>query len=153
MRKFQNSFLTHVAIILALCLFAAGCSKSANTNSNTALTKSSPAPQLSVAPETSADSSKTNQSKVSNPEDAAKRFYDAWKKDDRAAALSVASETAVKELFKNSGKGSKMEFMGCEKEGKGSRCSYYYEGGGLHMLVDSDSSVSYQVKSIEFIAD
>src|SRR3712207_6101420 len=57
----------------------------------------------------------------------AKELLAAYKSCDRAAALKHATPAAVRKLFRTCRPGEgNLEFMGCEKQGKGYSCFYYY---------------------------
>jgi hypothetical protein len=94
-----------------------------------------------------------NAGKVSKPERAAQGLYSAWKRNDRRAALRVASSSAVNKVFKTRYSGPGWEFNGCEKRGKGYDCFYRYEGGGVNMRVTGSAAAGYIVRSVGFIAD
>lgn len=93
--------------------------------------------------------------KISTPESAARMFYGAWKRNDRQAALAVASRTAVKQLFKTrfTQGAPDWQFQGCEKRRGGYDCSYYYEGGSATMGVVGSRSTGFRVTLVKFIAD
>ncbi|HEY0324309.1 MAG TPA: hypothetical protein VGC66_25405 [Pyrinomonadaceae bacterium] len=92
-------------------------------------------------------------SKASKPEAAAKGLYDAWKRNDRRAALRVASTSAVNKVFRTRYSGPGWEFNGCEKRAGGYDCFYRYEGGGVNMRVTGGAAAGYRVRSVSFIAD
>ncbi|HEX8707315.1 MAG TPA: hypothetical protein VF723_03550 [Pyrinomonadaceae bacterium] len=174
MRKIGNSRLTSLAVILALCIFAAACNKDGgnNSNSNTANVRpnstststsssttttananvaASPSPSPATSNANIGGQSSGGGGKASSPEDAAQRLYKAWQAKDRTAAAAVASEAAVAKLFKETGGG--MQFQGCNEEEGAQICGYYYEGGGLIMRVGGSASAGYQVQSVEFVVD
>lgn len=91
--------------------------------------------------------------KISKPETAAKTFYNAWKRNDRAAALQVASLPAVNEMFSTRWRRPDWEFAGCEKSGAGYNCFYRYEAGGAVMRVTGGPASGYRVQSVQFHAD
>ena len=93
-----------------------------------------------------------NAGKTSKPEAAAKGLYNAWKRNDRRAALKVASSSAVNKVFKTRYSGPGWEFNGCEKRAGGYDCFYRYEGGGVTMRVVKGSA-GYSVRTVSFIAD
>jgi hypothetical protein len=90
--------------------------------------------------------------KVSKPEAAAKALYNAWKRNNRRAALQVASASAVNKVFRTRYSGPGWEFNGCEKRAGGYDCFYRYEGGGVNMRV-TGGAAGYRVRSVSFIAD
>ena len=86
-------------------------------------------------------------------ETTAKQFLSAYKSCNRAAALKVASPAVVKKVFKNCRQGEvNWEYMGCDKEGKGYSCNYYYEGGAANLRVVKYGS-GYRAVSVGFVAD
>ena len=91
--------------------------------------------------------------KVSTAEGAAKGLYNAWKRNDRRAALRVAAAAAVNKVFKTRYTGPGWEFNGCEKQRGGYNCFYRYEGGGVNMRVTGTASAGYRVRSVSFVAD
>jgi hypothetical protein len=95
----------------------------------------------------------TGVGKVSKPEAAAKSLYNAWKRNNRRAALQVASTSAVNKIFKSRYTGPGWEFNGCERRAGGYDCFYRYEGGGVNMRVTGGSAAGYRVRSVSFIAD
>jgi hypothetical protein len=91
--------------------------------------------------------------RVTTPDAAAKQLYADWMRDDRAAALLVASPAVVRSLFKTSGKGGHWEFQGCSRSRQGFLCSYSYEGGAANMRVRGSRARGYRVVGISYIAD
>jgi hypothetical protein len=91
--------------------------------------------------------------KASKPETAAKGLYNAWKRNNRRAALQVASTSAVNKVFRTRYTGPGWQFNGCEKRAGGYDCFYYYEGGGVTMRVVGGKAAGYRVRSVSFIAD
>jgi hypothetical protein len=91
--------------------------------------------------------------KVSTAEGAAKGLYNAWKRNDRRAALRVATAAAVNKVFKTRYSGPGWEFNGCEKRAGGYNCFYRYEGGGVNMRVTGTAAAGYRVRSVSFVAD
>ena len=91
--------------------------------------------------------------KVSKPEAAAKGLYNAWKRNNRRAALQVATQSAVNKVFRTRYSGPGWEFNGCEKRAGGYDCFYRYEGGGVNMRVVGGAAAGYRVRSVSFIAD
>ena len=88
-----------------------------------------------------------------NPDTIAKELLQAYKTCNRTAASKYASPAAVRKLFKNCKPGGvKVEFMGCDKQGKSYLCSYYYEGGAINLRVVKYGK-GYRVTSVSYIAD
>ena len=88
-----------------------------------------------------------------SPETTAKGLLSAYKSCNRTAALKFASPAAVRKLFKNcTTEGVKVDFMGCEKQGKAYSCFYYYEGGGINLRVVKYGN-GYRVVSVGYVAD
>ena len=92
-------------------------------------------------------------SKASRPETAAQGLYNAWKRNDRRAALKVASSSAVNKVFRTRYGGPGWQFNGCERRSSAYNCFFYYEGGGVNMRVTGSSRSGYRVNSVSFIAD
>ncbi|MFF4986731.1 hypothetical protein ACFY19_06060 [Streptosporangium saharense] len=85
---------------------------------------------------------------------AATRLFAAWRAGDRNRGLEVASTGAVKTLFRTRFGGVGYIFQGCEKERRGQRCAYSYEGGAMFMHARRLSAGSgYWIDSIGYIAD
>jgi hypothetical protein len=91
--------------------------------------------------------------KASKPEAAARGLYNAWKNNNRRAALQVASQSAVNKVFRTRYTGPGWQFNRCEKRGAGYNCFYYYEGGGVNMRVTGGPRSGYRVNSVSFVAD
>jgi hypothetical protein len=138
----------------------AGCSKAGNTNNanaartttstTTTTTASPPKPSVEAAkPQVETPSSGE---KVSTPEDAAQGLFDAWKSRNREAAAKFATDAAITMLYME-GDHVGLLFQGCEKQRGDYNCSYYYEGGGLIMLVRGNALDGYKVEETSFIAD
>ncbi|HEX8844550.1 MAG TPA: hypothetical protein VF791_07890 [Pyrinomonadaceae bacterium] len=156
---------TKIAVLLPACLLVVGCSKSANTtktggNTTTATTNATkntaaatPSPQATPQATNSATEPKPHSDMAATPEEAAKGLFNAFGRQDRAAAAKFASEAAVAKLFKESTGTEGMEFQGCNDEGGDLTCAWSYEGGGLIMHIKGSQSGGYMVESIEFIAD
>jgi len=94
----------------------------------------------------------TSGSKVSKPEDAAQGLFNAWKTKDRTTAAQFATSEAITSLYSEGGPEG-LQFQGCEKQGAGYLCGYYYEGGGLMMVVEGNDAGGYRVTGTSFIAD
>jgi hypothetical protein len=90
-------------------------------------------------------------SRPSAPADVARRLFRSWQKGDERGAREVASDAAIRALFKGTPAG--MEFQGCEHEARAYSCSFYVEGGGLVMTVNGSPTTGYRVDAIEFLAD
>ena len=86
-------------------------------------------------------------------ETVAQQLLSAYKSCNRAAALKVASPAVVRKIFKNCRTGeANWQYMGCDKEGKGYSCSYYYEGGAVNLRVVKSGN-GYRAVSVSFVAD
>lgn len=109
----------------------------------------SPAPELDAI--TPPPSIPPEQSGAATPDDAALTLHDHWVAGDAGAATETATQQAVNELFAH--QGNPLEFMGCIREGSKQRCFFYYEGGGLNMIVEGDAAGGYLVTKAFFIAD
>ncbi len=146
-------------VFLSACALLAGCGKGGNTNNanaagNTAGTMNATAasPKATVEPAKSPTETANSQSKVSKPEEAAEGLFNAWKTKDRTAAAKFATSDAITTLYSEGGPEG-LSFQGCDKQGEGYLCGYYYEGGGLIMVVEGSSADGYKVTSTSFIAD
>lgn len=93
---------------------------------------------------------------ITKPANAAKHLFAAWRAGDRNRGLEVATPAAVNALrWVRGPKGTvPYSFMGCSKAPKQEfRCSYWYEGGAMHMWVNGSAARGYQVYKITFFAD
>jgi hypothetical protein len=88
---------------------------------------------------------------AATPDDAALTLHDHWVAGDASAAAETATKRAVAELFAH--QGNPLEFMGCIREGSKHTCFFYYEGGGLNMIVEGDPAGGYLVTKAFFVAD
>jgi hypothetical protein len=151
--------LSKVLIFLSACALLAGCSKATNTNNtNVASNTTSPTPTTTASPGPTAEASKSPAEltapggKISKPEDAATGLFNAWKTKNRTEAAKFATNEAINSLFSEGGPEG-LEFQGCDKQGDEYLCGYYYEGGGLIMVVKGNGSEGYKVTGTSFIAD
>jgi hypothetical protein len=85
------------------------------------------------------------------PDEAARTLHDHWVDGDSLAALDTATQQAVNELFAHPG--NPLEFQGCIREGNRHTCFFYYEGGGLNMIVNGNPAEGYLVTESFFVAD
>lgn len=90
-------------------------------------------------------------------EEAAKALNQAKRSCNRADALKVATPAVVNKLFGKKcrlagAEDPELQFMGCDKTGKSYSCSFYYEGGSMHVRV-AKSGGRYRVTSVGFTAD
>jgi hypothetical protein len=85
------------------------------------------------------------------PDEAARTLHDHWVDGDAEAALDTATQQAVAELFAHPG--SDLDFQGCIREGSQHTCFFYYEGGGLNMIVRGNPAEGYLVTKTFFVAD
>lgn len=85
------------------------------------------------------------------PERAARGLYGAWVAGSRDEAILYATQPAIDQLFRTSA--NQLRFGGCREEGLGFRCSYYYEGGGLDLIVRDSAAGGYLVTRASFVAD
>ncbi len=114
------------------------------------------APAPSITPTTPApDPSEFEGPVVSGaptPEAAAKGFHDRWVAGDSEGAIAFATVPAINQLFAYPS-GNPLEYMGCEEEGSKFRCFYYYEGGGLNMVVRDSDAGGWLVTRAFFVVD
>jgi hypothetical protein len=85
------------------------------------------------------------------PDDAARTLHDHWVAGDSTAALETATQKAVNELFAHPG--GALDFQGCIRKGSKHTCFFYYEGGGLNMIVRGSRAEGYLVSKAFFVAD
>ncbi|HEY7873563.1 MAG TPA: hypothetical protein VIG64_00420 [Actinomycetota bacterium] len=88
---------------------------------------------------------------ASTPDDAAITLHDHWVAGDATGALETATQQAVNELFAHPG--NPLQFSGCIREGVKHTCFFYYEGGGLNMIVTGGPAEGYLVTKTFFVAD
>lgn len=86
-----------------------------------------------------------------SPEDAALGLYQAWLDGDPDAAAASATAQAVNELFAHPA--SEIDFNSCARTGSKHTCFFYYEGGGLNMVVEGSTTTGYLVTKAFFVAD
>ena len=86
-----------------------------------------------------------------SPEVAARRLYGYWLAEDPLGARAVAQQDAIDQLFNSPP--SEIEFTGCEPDGVKFVCFFYYEGGGLNIIVEPASPNGYAATRAFFIAD
>ena len=150
-----------VLIFLSACALLAGCSKASNTNNtgaiasnttSTTTTTTAASPKAIVEATKSPAETATSGSKVAKPEDAAQGLFNAWKTKDRVVAAKFATNEAITSLYSEGGPEG-LQFQGCDKQGEGYLCGYYYEGGGLIMVVEGNDSDGYKVTGTSFVAD
>lgn len=149
-----------VAILLVAAIAAAGCtqddpvlegSPTATASATEAATPSaSPSPSATVGTSPSATA---DPQKLTDPADAARHLFDAWKAGDRTRALKFADQKAVDEVFSRPYTGPDPEFMGCDHEVDHYFCRFRYEGGSTTYRVDGGVSAGYQVTEVTQTAD
>jgi hypothetical protein len=132
----------------AATLTAGACS---GDNDRPAPQKSN-SPVVTPSPEPSAQPSVVDSATgAASPKKAALGLHDAWNEDDRAAALDSATQAAINKLFAHNA--SKLKFSGCSPKHGRFICFFYYEGGGLDMIVKGTRSTGYLVTRTYFVAD
>jgi peptidoglycan hydrolase-like protein with peptidoglycan-binding domain len=93
--------------------------------------------------------------RLSTPNAAADRLFDAWGADDRRTALKNATQAAVDLVLR--GERGSLDSQGCTEDlqlGEGHFiCSYTYEGGAVNFQVRGDGSYGYYVESATFVVD
>ena len=115
-----------------------------------------PPPASSAPPEETppADDDGPSAAGQTNPRAAALGFYDAWVNGDRDLATSFATPEAIDELFMN--QPGPMQFSPpCleNEDSPGYTCFFYYEGGGLNMIVGDSDFAGFFVTDIFYVAD
>lgn len=88
---------------------------------------------------------------ATSPDEAALTMHEHWVEGDSTGALETATQQAVNELFAHPG--NPLDFQGCIREGSQHTCFFYYEGGGLNMIVKGDPADGYLVTKAFFVAD
>jgi hypothetical protein len=89
--------------------------------------------------------------KITSPEVAARRLYDAWKKHDAQGARAFASDEAVAKLF--STKFRPLQAKGCDHVDEGFQCIYHDAAEDLFDVsfnVEGGASAGYNVTSVSF---
>jgi hypothetical protein len=87
---------------------------------------------------------------------AAQTVYEAWTRGDEACAAELMSAPALAELFSRDGEGATDDFQGCTESDEpdlDADCTYTYEGGATHYLMEFSDSEGWKVVDIEQIAD
>jgi hypothetical protein len=85
------------------------------------------------------------------PQEAAQAFYADWGELDRASASGYATRAAIDEAFGQ--QRAQAEFMDCLEEADHFVCFYYYEGGGLNIIVRDSDAYGFVVTDVFYIAD
>lgn len=92
--------------------------------------------------------------KITSPEVAARRLYEAWKKHDRKEAKVVATNEAVLKLFETNFR--PMKLKGCEHVDEGFQCIYHDAVEDLFDIsfnVEGGTSAGYNVTSVSFSSE
>ena len=87
---------------------------------------------------------------------AAQTVYEAWTRGDEACAAELMSAPALAELFSRDGEGASDDFQGCTESDEpdlDADCTYTYEGGATHYLMEFSDSEGWKVVDIEQVAD
>ena len=85
------------------------------------------------------------------PEEAAQAFYADWGELDRRSASEYATQDAIDEAFGQ--QRAQAEFIDCTEERNHFGCFYYYEGGGLGIIVVDSDAYGYIVTDIRYVVD
>lgn len=155
---------TTIALASALLLALGACGgdddePTAAATPTPAAEATTPAP-ASEAPVSQAPASQAPASSAPNPgptagkatpEEAAQAFYAAWGELDRRAASGFATQAAIDEAFGQTR--AQAEFTDCTEEGDHFACFFYYEGGGLGMIVRDTDAYGFIVTDISYVAD
>ena len=139
---------TIVAVSVAALAVLGACGDDTEPRATTP--PNSPAPSIDAItnpPTTIAESP----AGAATPDDAALTLHDHWVAGDSASALETATQQAINELFAHPG--NPLDFQGCIREGSRHTCFFYYEGGGLNMIVTGSPADGYLVTKAFFIAD
>ena len=113
------------------------------------------APPASSAPASSAPASAAPNPGPTNgkqtPQEAAQAFYADWGELDRASASGYATRAVIDEAFGQ--QRAQAEFMDCLEEDLRFVCFYYYEGGGLNIIVRDSDAYGFIVTDMFYVAD
>jgi hypothetical protein len=146
--EMRRSSLGALAVIAMTLVSACGGGDDAGPRTTkTPQTQSTPAD----TPLPEASSPASTEAGAATPEAAARGLYDAWLADDPDAAAATATQQAIDQLFAHPG--NEIDFTGCEPTGATYTCFFYYEGGGLDMIVEGSAASGYLVTRAFFVAD
>lgn len=147
----MNRRLTGIAaLILLATTVACGNQEEVPPRAKPAKTTLSPAPTLDAIT-TPPGTIPPSPPGAPTPDEAARTLHDHWVAGDSVAALDTATQRAVNELFAHPG--DPLDFQGCIREGTQHTCFFYYEGGGLNMIVRGNPADGYLVTKAFFVAD
>jgi hypothetical protein len=152
----KKAIVRRVAVLLVAAIAAAGCTQDdpviegSPTPAASATASAEPSAPASVEPSASATA---DPEKLTDPEEAAKHLFDAWKAGDKAKALKFADQKAVDDVFSRPYSGPDPEFMGCDHEVDHYFCRFRYEGGSTTYRVDGGVSAGYMVTEVTQTAD
>ena len=153
-------FLLGVVLVLGACGGDDQTSTSASPTPSEAATESDTeeAPDEEEGTDEEASGSEdeegATQQGQESPAAAAQGLFDAWQQGDRDLAAQFATQGAIAELFTH--EPSAMQFMPpCHEleDEPGTGCFFYYEGGGLNMVVGDSDVSGYFVTRTFFVAD
>ena len=108
------------------------------------------APAASAAPATEEPYAGPTAGK-NTPEEAARAFYADWGELDRLSASGYATQAAIDEAFAQ--QRAQATFSGCNEDDLQFVCFYYYEGGGLNIMVADSDAYGWIVTDTFYIAD
>jgi|SRR5947209_12234618 len=91
--------------------------------------------------------------KISDPADAARRLYSAWRQRNRKAALKVAEPKVVNKLF--GVRRMAMKFKGCNLQDEIFYCAYHNASLDLDMSIEviGGASAGYHVRWVTFSSE
>ena len=114
------------------------------------------APSTTVLTTTSSSrggtASTTASQRVTAPEDAASKLFNAWRAGDRVSARRFADDAAVTELFRHTPSDPPPTFDRCTLAPP-YECGYRYQGGTIVFRISGDASAGYRVAAVQFVAD
>lgn len=146
-----------VAALLVAVAVSGGCTRDdpviEGSPTASASATASAEPSASPSATNSSPPATADPQKLTDPADAARHLFDAWKAGDRTKALKFADQKAVDEVFSRPYTGPDPEFMGCDQEMDHYFCRFRYEGGSTTYRVDGGVSAGYQVTEVTQTAD
>jgi lipoprotein-anchoring transpeptidase ErfK/SrfK len=156
MKSRSNRLLTYSAAVAAALLLlcaqqSSGFSLSRRPPSLPALEAGAATAAAAAAPATTAAA---QPGKITAPGVAASRLYNAWRRKNRLAALSVATDETVNKLF--GVRWRPMRSRGCRLRDEGGfQCIYYDAKSGLSLAINvgGGASAGYGVESVSFSSE
>jgi hypothetical protein len=160
MKSRSNCLLTYSAaaatlLLLLLCAhLPSGFSRSRRPPSLPALEAGAATAAAAAAAAPSAATVAAQPGKITAPGVAASRLYNAWRRKNRLAALSVATDETVSKLF--GVRWRPMRSRGCRVRDEGGfQCIYYDAKSDLSLAINvgGGASAGYSVESVSFSSE